>query len=348
MNDRRDPKPPTLTDVAKLAGVSIPTASRVLNGGVRGPASGGEGLRRRVVEAAEQLGYSVNLAAQATKGGRARTIALVVSDIDDFGSATMIAGVMQAAETRGISVAVRTTRDDAQREAELLLELRGERHRGIIFATSRTTDVERERLMDASLRTLQDHGARIVLIGHSDLPFPSVVVDNAAAARSLAIGLVDAGHRRFAIAAGPGDQVTSRHRVFGFLDGLAERGIQVPEANIVNSEFSRDGGYEAVDQLGERYRELDLIAAMSDAMAVGVIARLQELGLAVPGDLEVSGFDQVPMLSDVLPAFSTVEVPLEAFGEAAMSLIFDDSAEPNIRRSLKATAVVQGQRLPTA
>lgn len=348
MNDRREPKPPTLTDVAKLAGVSIPTASRVLNGGVRGPASGGEEIRRRVVEAADELGYTVNLAAQATKGGRARTIALVVSDIDDFGSATMIAGVMQAAETRGISVAVRATRDDAQREADLLLELRGERHRGIIFATSRTTDVERERLMDASLRTLQDHGARIVVIGDSDLPYPSVVVDNAAAARSLAIGLVDAGHQRFAIAAGPRDQITSRDRVSGFLDGLAERGIQVPDADIVHSEFSRDGGYEVVAQLGERYRELDLIAAMSDAMAVGIIARLLELGLTVPGDIEVSGFDQVPMLSDVLRAFSTVEVPLEAFGEAAMSLIFDDSAEQGIRRSLKATAVVQGRRLTPA
>ena len=114
-------RPPTLTDVARLAGVSVPTASRVLNGGVRGKESGSPELRRRVQDAARALGYSVNPAAQATKGGRARTVALLVSDIEDFGAATMIAGVMHAAfGESALSLAL----DDSDPEANTHIALR--------------------------------------------------------------------------------------------------------------------------------------------------------------------------------------------------------------------------------
>lgn len=349
MAEGRKPKPPTLTDVAKLAGVSIPTASRALNGGVRGSNSGSEELRERVRDAARQLGYSVSPAAQAVKGGRARTLALVVSDIDDFGSATMIAGVMHAAESRGISVAVRATGDDAEREQGLLRALRGERHRGVIFATSRTTDAARERAMDESLRDLHDQGARVVVIGDSDLPYPRVVVDNEDAAFALARGLVAAGHRSFSVVAGPDDQITSRDRVAGFLRGLAADGIAADSVRVVHADFSRDGGYESVARLGETPEAVDVIAAMSDAMAVGVIAGLRDRGVAADAMPEVSGFDHVPMLGDVLPFFSTVEVPLEKFGEAALSLIFDAAAPaatddpPAVR--LRARPIVRGVAL---
>jgi len=336
-------RPPTLTDVARLAGVSVPTASRVLNGGVRGKQSGSPEMRQRVQDAARALGYSVSPAAQAIKGGRARTIALVVSDIDDFGSATMISGVMHAAEKRGVSVAVRTTRDDPLREIALLEELRGERHRAIVIGTSRTTDARREAALAAQLGTLDAHGTRVVVIGHSALRFPSVTVDNREAAAALAEGLALAGHRRFAVVSGPDFEITSQDRVAGFLEGLDRHGISVLSGDVVHRSFSRDGGYAAVDDLATPVAELDAIAAMSDAMAVGVIARLREQGIEAPGDVEVSGFDHVPMLGDVLPSFSTVEVPLEAFGEAALSLALDDGdPQPDQRIALRATPIVHG------
>lgn len=337
-------KPVTLTDVARLARVSVPTASRVLNGGVRGKASGTPELRRRVEDAARALGYSVSTAAQAIKDGRARTIALIVSDIDDFGSATMIAGVMHAAEERGLSVAVRTTRDDARRELDLLTQLRGERHRAIVLATSRTTDAERETVLDEHLRVLQAQGASVVLIGDTDLPYPAVTVDNRRAAARLAAGLADAGHRSFAVVSGPTDQVTSRDRVEGFLEGLAERGIAVPDDDVIHAPFSRDGGFEAVGRLGDRVGGFDVIAAMSDAMAVGAIASLRGRGIEVPDDIEVTGFDHVPMLGDVLPRFSTVEIPLEAFGEAALSLALADAEgdERPTRIALSTETIVNG------
>lgn len=341
-------KPPTLTDVARLAGVSVPAASRALNGGVRGKQSGSPELRSRVEEAAKALGYSVSPAAQAIKGGRARTVAFIVADIDDFGSATMIAGVMHAAEERGVSVAVRTTRDDPQREIELLSQLRGERHRAIIMATSRTTDAAREAAVGEQLRVLAQHGARVVVIGDNDLGFPTVTVDNHRAARLLADGLARAGRQRFAILSAPAAEITARDRVEGFVEGLSDHGLIVDTKDIVHTEFSREGGYVGVGRLADRIGDFDAIAAMSDAMAVGAIARLRELGIAVPRDIEVTGFDHVPMLGDVLQDFSTVEVPLEQFGPEALALALDDGAPADTRISLQATPIVHGEaaRLP--
>lgn len=341
----RPDKPPTLADVARLAGVSVPTASRALNGGVRGAESGSPELRRRVEDAARALGYSVNPAAQATKGGRARSVALLVGNIEDFGSATIISGVMHAAEKRGISVAVRTTLDDPLRELELLTAIRGERHRALVIATGRTTDEHRERALEARLRTLAEHGTRVVIVGDSSLDFPSVTVDNHEAARLLADSLAKSGKKRFAILSAPPIQITSRDRVKGFLEGLSSHEISVGQGDIVFRTFSRDGGYKAIDQLAERVAEFDVIAAMSDAMAVGAIARLRELGVESPRDVEVTGFDHIPMLGDVLPHFSTVEVPLKAFGEAALSLALDDDDDPGASThiALRATPIVHGK-----
>ncbi|HMR49723.1 MAG TPA: LacI family DNA-binding transcriptional regulator [Arachnia sp.] len=342
----KSPKPPTLTDVARLAGVSVPTASRALNGGVRGVASGSSDVRRRVHDAARALGYAPNAAAQATKEGRARTVALLVGDIEDFRSVATITGVMRAAEGRGVPVTVRATMGDPLRELELLTTLRGERHRAVILATGRTADAQRERAVATQLRVLEEQGARVVIVGDSELDFPSVTVDNRESARIFAGCLVEAGLRRFAVLSGPQGEIVARDRAEGFVAGLAEHGIEVPPDDIVSRSFSRDGGYSAVQALEGRLDRFDVLAAMSGAMAVGAIARLHERGLDVPGEIEVTGFDHVPMLADVLPRYSTVEVSPEAVGEAALSLALGE-ADPlhGSRIAVPATPIVRGVRV---
>lgn len=333
------PKPPTLAEVAALAGVSVPTASRVLNGGVRGARSGSSELRDRVLAAADTLGYAPSPAAQTMKGGRANTIALLISDIEDAGSATMTAGVMHAAERRGLSIAVRATLDDRKRELELLRALRGERHRGVIIATSRTSVQERERQVHQELQLLRKQGARVVVIGDSAFGFPSVTVDNSGTAQQLAEGLVAAGARRFAVIAGPAEQLTSQRRLEGFVAGLSAVGGPV---EVVHEDFTRNGGYRAAVQLEHLLPSLDVLAAMSDAMAVGALVRVRERGIEVPGALAVTGFDNVPVISDLIPGYSTVAVPLEAFGEAAVSLAVDESDVAVDRITLRAHPIVHG------
>lgn len=343
-------RPATLADVAREAGVSVPTASRVLNGGVRGAGTGSPEMRERVQRAATAVGYAPSAAAQAIKGGRARSVALIVSDVDNLGSARLIAGVIRAAEARGISVAVRATHDDEARERAVLEQLRGERHRAIVMATSRTTDEAREAAVRAALVMLREEGAAIAIIGDSTLPFPSVTVDARAAAAALAVGLVGLGLRRFAVVSGPPHEVTARDRLAGFLDGLAACGLTVPQERIATGTFSRDGGVHASAALGRVLHEVDAIAAMSDAMAIGVVVQARAAGLRVPGDLVVSGFDGISALSDLLPDFSTVAIPFDAFGEAALGLAIDaGAADPAERVALGAIPIVAGRaRTPGA
>lgn len=333
----RPSRPPTLSDVAQAAGVSLITASRILNPGVRGASSGSEERRRKVHEAASALGYAVNPAAQAIAVGAARTVALIVSDIRDFGSATIMAGVMAAAESHGMSIAVRTTHDDPARELEIVRTLRGERHRGVIVATSRTTDEPREARLSRELRRLEASGARVVVIGDSQLPFAQVTVDTVSAAAEFATRLA-VTHRRIAILAGPKGEVTSMERVAGFEAGLETAGV-TPVA-VLHQEFSRDGGYSAVHELSSRLGEVDLIAAMSDAMAVGAIAALNEHGFRVPDDMTVSGFDHVPLLADLVPGFSTVAMPLEKFGEACLQLVLEQGSDGGTTKTVRLPAEV--------
>lgn len=337
-----DAKPPTLAQVADLAGVSVPTASRVLNGGVRGSRSGNSELRNKVLAAAETLGYTPSPAAQTMKGGRANTIALLISDIEDAGSATIVAGVMHAAERRGLSIAVRATLDDRKRELELLRALRGERHRGVIIAASRTSVQDRERQVRDELQLLRKQGARVVIVGENLLGFPSVTVDNSGTARRLAEGLVARGARRFAIVAGPVEQLTSQRRLEGFSAGL--QGVGGP-IEIVHDDFSREGGYRAAAKLERLLPNIDVVAAMSDGMAVGAFVKARELGIEVPGQLSVTGFDSVPVVSALLPGFSTVEVPLEAFGEAAVSLAVDEADAAVDSINLRAHPIILGTPL---
>lgn len=311
-------KLPTLADVAASAGVSVPTASRILNGGVRGDRVGTTEVRTRVRKAAEELGYSASRAAQAIKGGRSNSAAVIVSDIADVGAAAMLSGVMEAAEEHAISVTVLASHDDEQTETTLLSRLRGERHRAVIVATSRTTDPARESALDLQLRVLRNQGVGVVVIGENDLDFPAVTFDNRRATRRLAIELAGLGHRRFAICSGPADQITPRNRAEGFVAGL--RSAEIDPAAVLHVAFSRDGGYQAVHALREHISSLDVIATMSDAMAVGAITALRELGLEAPRDVEVTGFDHVPLLSDLLSNFTTVHVPLKELGTTALEM----------------------------
>lgn len=341
---RQRAKPPTLGDVARLADVSVPTASRILNGGVRGAASGSPELRQRVTEAALTLGYAVSAAAQTIKDGRARTVAMVVTDIDDFGSAAMISGVIHAAEERGLSVAVRETRDDPVREAEILLRLRGELHRAVLVATGRTLDPAREAALDNQLSVLEEQGSTVVIIGDSTLKYRRVTVDNLAGAYSLARYLAEGEAHQYAVLAGHADDITSRDRLEGFLAGLTDAGILIPRERIVHTELTRDGGSRGIAEIQALLPSLEVIACMSDAMAVGAIRELHERGVNVPEDLEVTGFDCIPLLRDVLPNFSTVEIPLRQFGPAALALALDDD-RPDGHIALPATSIVRGRAI---
>lgn len=304
---------PTLYDVAREAGVSLATASRVLNGSSRVVK---EEYRARVITAASQLGYSANLSAQAVAKGATSTVALVVSDIADPYFAAIAAGVIRAAEAEGLVVTMAVTDRSATREIELVRMLRGQRPRVIVLAGSRFTDETDRDVLVSELEAFHAVGGQVVLISQHELPFDTVEIDNTGGARALALASIDLGYGGFAILAGPENLVTARDRSAAFAASLPGAPVAV-----VHGEFSRDGGYAAMTDLIDRGLDgIDFVFAVTDVMAIGALTALRDRGIEVPGRIAVAGFDDVATARDVTPTLTTVRVPLEEAGASSIAV----------------------------
>lgn len=316
--------PATLHDVAREAGVSLATASRSLNGSTR---KVNDEYRQRVLAAAARLNYSPNFSAQAVAKGSTSTVALLVSDIADPYFSSIAAGVIRAAETQGLIVTMAVTERSTERELELVRALRGQRPRVMILTGSRSDGSESQTALVAELKAFAATGGRVVLISQEGLPFSTVVVDNYLGARALANSLVGQGYRRFAAIGGARTLVTSRDRLAGFADGLAEHGIAIHPDHIVRGEFTRDGGFAAATELlSGGLDQVDLVFAVSDVMAIGAMSAFREAGIVVPRDIAVAGFDDIDTARDVTPALTTVHIPLADLGQQAVELALSDAA----------------------
>jgi LacI family transcriptional regulator len=305
----------TLGDVARLAGVSPATASRVLS---KSPRAVRPELRERVLAAAERLAYTPNAHARALARSASDVVGLVVHDIADPYFSSIAAGVTRVAEEQGAMVVLGTTLREPEREIEYVAMLRAQRARAIVLAGSRTTDrVTTERLA-AELAAFRATGGRAACVSQPRLRVPTIQPDNLAGARRLAGRLVALGHRRFAILGGPRTLLTARDRLEGFRQGLAEAGGTAED--VVEGAFTRDGGYASAAELLRRGTEATCVFAVNDVMAVGAMAALREAGVSVPDDMSVAGFDDIATLRDTIPALTTVRLPLEDMGEQAARL----------------------------
>jgi LacI family transcriptional regulator len=314
-----------------MAGVSVATASRVLNGGSRRPRPE---LQERVFQAARRLNYTPNAAAQAVVRGHTNVIGLILQDISDPYFSTIAAGVMGAADQHDMIVTLADTRRAPDRESRYLATLRQQRCRAVIMAGSRTTDHEAEAELVHGISSFTEGGGRVAMISQRLSGVDTVLVENAAGARALARDLYDLGHRLFVVLAGPATLRTSRDRVSGFRQGLADRGLRLDPGRVISGDFTRDGGYTgAVDWLTSGVPATCLFA-VNDVMAVGAMAALRHHGLALPADVSVAGFDDISSLRDIVPALTTVRIPLETLGAEAVNMVItaEEGQLPKIKR----------------
>ncbi|WP_016697420.1 LacI family DNA-binding transcriptional regulator [Actinoalloteichus spitiensis] len=321
----------TLVDVAKAAGVSLATASRVLSGS---PRKVREDLRESVVRAAHELNYTANAQAQAMARGRTDVVGLIVHDIADPYFSSIAAGVMRSAEENQLIVTMSSTMRRPEREVQYLSALRGQRARAVVLAGSRVTDRGLVERLSAELEKFQAIGGRVALISQPRLQVDTVVLENRAGARSLATALHERGYRRFAVLAGPRNLVTARDRLAGFREGLTRAGAPLAPAHVIHGDFTRDGGYSAAEELLAARAEIDCVFAVNDVMAVGAMVALRDHGVRLPTEVGVAGFDDIATLRDVTPALTTVRVPLERLGATAVDLVLDEQQadRPRVRR----------------
>jgi LacI family transcriptional regulator len=336
----------TLQDVADRAGVSLTTASRVVNGNARRV---GQLLSERVHQAVAELGYTANLQARAVATGQSTMVGVVVHDIADPYFSSIAAGLIEVAAAQQLLVAMSSTPATETAEREYVALMRAQRARAVILIGSRTDDVQAREELRAEIAAFTRSGGRAVCVGQDLLGVDTILPENAAGAQALAQALVALGHRRFAVLAGPRGLLTARDRLDGFRAGLAAWSVLIEEVRVIHGAFSRDGGYEAMSAIqaaGEPWP--DCVFAVTDVMAMGALARLRAGGLAVPADIALAGFDDIATLRDVYPPLTTVRLPLKRMGEMAANLILSEPGpEVGPARSPEAgSASVPGQERP--
>ncbi|BAS09432.1 HTH-type transcriptional repressor PurR [Arthrobacter sp. Hiyo4] len=329
----------TLTEVARLAGVSPATASRVLNGSARIP---GKDIADRVRQAAESLGYIPNAQAQGLAKSSSGLIGLIVHDIADPYFAAIARGVQDAAREQHKLVLLATTEGAPDSEKEAVAAFAARRADSIVIAgsrTSRTGDREGNTELAAELDRYCRNGGHVGVIGHGIVGataadgYHVVSVPNEELAAQLAAELAASREEDFVIVGGPEGLFTSDDRIRGFQRGLASAGL--PAADVIRTDFTRAGGFEAGLALAARITASPpgtetkrlCIFAVNDVMAIGAAAALRSKGLRIPRDAAVAGFDDIETLRDFRPALSTVHLPLEEIGRQAASSAADPSAD---------------------
>jgi LacI family transcriptional regulator len=332
----------TLHDVAREAGVSLATASRVLNGSTRKVA---ESYRERVEAAAEKLGYSANLSAQATARGTSAIVALLVADIADPYFGQLASGVARGADEAGLVVTIAITERDPQREVKLVRALRGQRPRGLILAASRVEGPDAVGLQ-GELDAFANMGGRVVVVGPGGGDARSVAVDNHGGARALGAELAGLGYREAIVVAASEGIRTSDDRLAGFTEGFTAAGGAIRD--VRRSGFTRDAGFAAAsDLLSGEIPAGTLIFGISDVVAIGVMSAVRDAGRQVGADIAVAGFDDIATGRDIRPGLTTVRVPLEDLGYRALQAATDpawEAAEPQ----LPLEVIVRGSTPPRA
>jgi LacI family transcriptional regulator len=313
----------TLEDVARAASVSPATASRVLNG----TAKVRDDLRERVQDAAGRLAYAPNAHAQALAGASRRTVGVICHDVSDPYFAVIARGIMRVAADNGLLVMLASTFRDADREVAYVSMLRAQRAPAILLIGSGFEDKAWERALDAELEPYLRGGGRVAVVSrHRSLRVDSVLPENRAGAAELAKALLEMGHRRFAVLAGPRRLSTVADRIGGFRETLEAAGVHLSEEDILEAGFTRDGGYDAMSRLIARGLRATCVFAVTDVMAIGALSALRDNGLSVPGDVSMAGFDDIPIVRDMTPPLTTVALPLEQLGERAMELALRENS----------------------
>jgi len=308
----------TLHDVAREAGVSLATASRVLNGSTRKVA---EAYREKVEAAAVRLGYTANLSAQATARGTSAIIALLVADIADPYFGELASGVARGADEAGLVVTIAITERDPEREVRLVRALRGQRPRGLILAASRTShefapDLARE------LELVSAAGGRVVALGTGADGVRALTIDNRSGSEALGAAVAGRGYRKAIILATAEGVVTSDSRLEGFAAGFTAGGGEAPR--VYRGSFTREAGTELMAQaLADGVEPGTVVFGISDVVAIGALSALRDAGREPGTDIALCGFDDIPTGRDVTPPLTTVRVPLEEVGYQAFHAATD-------------------------
>ena len=303
---------PKVDDVARLSGVSTATVSRVLNT----PALVRPQTRERVQAAISSLGYTPNFGARALATNRSDTFGAVIPTMENAIFARGIQALQEELTQSGVTLLVATSGYDPEREEDQIQTFLGRGVDGLVLIG--------EARGEEIYSTLQARGVPFVLVWswRVDCPWRCVGFDNRGAARALADKVLDYGHRRLAVIAGiTRSNDRAQARLDGIRDAMTARGLALPEDHLAEAAYTLQAGGEAAEQLMELPERPTAVLCGNDVLAAGATLAFQRLGLSVPGDVSVTGFDDIEHAILVDPPLTTVHVPHRRMGRSAAELL---------------------------
>src|SRR3954470_24744872 len=297
-----------MTDVARLAGVSHQTVSRVLNDNPNVK----EQTRLRVRAAIDQLGYRPNRAARTLVTGRSQVIGVLAQSSTLYGPASLLAAFEHAAADSGFAVTVGSVRSlDRRSVAEAANRYLDQRVAGLVIIAPVVSANE-------ALDDLPEDVALVTIDGDPDRPAALVTVDQELGGYLATRRLLDAGHETVWHVSGPSDWFDSRGRVLGWRRALEEAGAEVPPP--IEADWSAAAGFRA-GQMLSRMTEVTAVFAANDHLALGILRALHERGRRVPDEVSVVGFDDVPEAAFYIPPLTTIRPDFSAVAQASLSLL---------------------------
>lgn len=331
-----------LVDVAERAGVSLATASRALarRDGVS------EKVAHHVRQVASDLGYVANMHARTLAGGSTSTVGLIVHEIGDPYFSEIASGVIGLAGEQDLMVQICHSGRNPENDLRQIRTLIAHRVGVIILAGSGYTDPKLQAESKAELSAFQDAGGRVSVIGRHFLSADAVLPDNEAAGRTVAEHVLSLGHRRIAVVAGPERLTTVADRLAGVASAAERSGLSWAGVPVVQTDFTRDGGRVATEQILREHPRTTAIIALNDAMAIGILSTLRAGKVIVPEQVSVVGFDDVSVAADLAPSLTTVRLPMAMMGELALEMALKPPSRRPRRKSTGHELIVRDSTGP--
>ncbi|PAZ13859.1 LacI family transcriptional regulator [Streptomyces sp. SA15] len=337
--DDGQPRLATIRDVARHAGVSVATVSRILSGTYPSAPS----TRAKVLRAVRELDYVANAHARGLAGVRPKSVAIVVNSVISPHYAHVAHGVQEEAAREGWLCIVGTTGGDPERELATIALMRQEQAEAVILVGNIVADDAYRERMASYARALARAGSQLVLCGRPPLgpDVPAIVVeyDNTAGAHAITSHLLAAGHRRILFLGRRTGYTTPDSRIAGYRAALATHHVPHDPGLELDGTMERGEGHRMMRaRLDRGPRDFTAVFAANDLIAAGARDALREHGLRIPDDISLVGFDDLPPAADI--DLTTVQVPHEELGRAAVRLALESESPGAAQHVLLGTHVV--------
>ncbi|PKM52017.1 MAG: LacI family transcriptional regulator [Firmicutes bacterium HGW-Firmicutes-7] len=305
----------TITDIAKIANVSVATVSRVINNKSKGVS---EQTRTRLLKLIEEYNFEPNAVARGLVTKKSKIIGLLIQDIANPFYPRLAKGVEEEANLRGYNIILCDGNNSEEKEVNYLDFLNKHYVAGIIYNNFNN-------IGDKILNIIVNNSIPLVFIDSKiDIPgIRCVYVENEKAIYELVSYLISIGHRKIGFITGPMDSYSTNERFKGYIKVLEDNQIPIDYDLIVEGDYTIPKGYETMGILLDRKTEMTVVVCCNDLMAIGAMEMLEERNIKVPDEMSIVGFDNIDMSRIVRPKLTTVSQPSYEMGRAAAKMLIN-------------------------